>query len=88
MPEISRFYGITIRIFYEVSRHQQPHLHASYGDHLASFSIDPPALLAGVMPRRQMHLILAWIELHQQELLADWELAKRQLPLQRVQGLE
>jgi hypothetical protein len=68
MPEISRFHGIIVRIFYETSRHQRPHLHALYGGHLASFSIDPPALLAGSMPRRQLHLILAWIDLHQAEL--------------------
>jgi hypothetical protein len=88
MPEISRFYGIVIRIFFEAERHQLPHLHAVFGEHLASFSIDPPALLAGTMPRRQMHLILAWIELHQDELLTDWELARLQLPLNRIRGLE
>lgn len=88
MPEISRFYGIVIRIFFEADRHQLPHLHAAYGGHLASFTIDPPALLAGTMPRRQMHLILAWIELHQDELFANWELASHQQPLNRVQGLE
>ena len=59
MPEISRFYGIAVRMFYEAGRHHQPHFHAIYGEYLASFAIDPPALLAGTMPRRQMHLILA-----------------------------
>jgi hypothetical protein len=59
-----------------------------YGEHLASFSIDPPALLAGSMPRRQLHLILAWIELYQVELMVNWELARLQQPLNRVQGLE
>lgn len=88
MPEISRFHGIVIRIFFEADRHQLPHLHAAYSGHLASFSINPPALLAGIMPRRQMHLILAWIELHQDELLTNWELARHQLPLNRIHGLE
>jgi hypothetical protein len=50
MPEISRFYGIIIRIFYESGRHQLPHIHAAYGEFVASYSIDPPALLAGAMP--------------------------------------
>ncbi len=72
MPEISRFYGIVIRVFYEIARHQQPHFHAAYGEHLASFIIDPPALLAGSMPRKQLHLILACAELHQDDLLANW----------------
>ena len=88
MPEISRFYGIVIRIFFEADRHQLPHLHAAYGGHLASFTIDPPALLAGTMPRRQMHLVLAWIEIHQDELFANWELASHEQPLNRVHGLE
>ena len=88
MPEISRFYGIAVRMFYEAGRHHQPHFHALYGEYLASFAIDPPALLAGTMPRRQMHLILAWIELHQEELMADWELAREQRPLNRIEGLE
>ena len=66
MPEISRFYGIVIRIFFETGRHQFPHIHAAYGEYVASYSIDPPALLAGVMPRKQQNLVIAWIELHQE----------------------
>ena len=88
MPEIARFYGIIIRVFYETTRHQLPHFHAAYGDHLASFTIDPPALLAGSMPRKQLHLILAWAELHQDDLLANWERARDQLPLHKIPGLE
>jgi hypothetical protein len=88
MPEIARFYGIIIRIFYETTRHQQPHFHAAYGEHLASFTIDPPALLAGSMPRKQLHLILAWTELHQDDLMSNWERARDQLPLQKIPGLQ
>jgi hypothetical protein len=54
---------------------------------MASFTIDPPALLAGVMPRKQQHLILAWAELHQEELMENWELAKQELPLKKIEGL-
>lgn len=43
MPEISRFYGIAVRMFCEAGRHHQPHFHAFYGEYLASFAIDPPA---------------------------------------------
>lgn len=88
MPEISRFYGIIIRIFYEAERHQLPHFHAAYSEYIASFTIDPPALLAGLMPRKQHNLIIAWIELHQEELLDNWERARQQLPLQRIEGLQ
>lgn len=87
MPEISRFRGIIIRMFYEFGRHQRPHFHAVYGEYMASFTIDPPALLAGSMPRKQLHLILAWAELHQEELMENWELCKQQLPLNQIQGL-
>lgn len=74
-------------MFYEVGRHQQPHFHAVYGESVASFTIDPPALLAGAMPRKQLHLIVAWAELHQEELMKNWELAPQELPLQTVEGL-
>jgi hypothetical protein len=84
MPEIARFHGIAVRIFYEYERHQQPHFHAVYGQYQASFTIDPPALSAGVMPRRQQHLILAWAELRQKELLENWQRTKHQLPLRKI----
>ena len=87
MPEVSRFHGIIIRIFYETGRHRVPHFHAVYSDYIASFTMDPPALLAGTMPRKQLHLILAWAELHQEELMEDWLLAEQQLPLHKIEGL-
>jgi hypothetical protein len=87
MPEVSRFYGIVIRLFYEFERHQQPHFHAAYGEYQASFTIDPPALLAGAMPRKQQHLILAWAELRQEELLENWRNAEQQLPMAKIEGL-
>ncbi|MFQ5420378.1 MAG: DUF4160 domain-containing protein [Anaerolineae bacterium] len=88
MPEISRFYGIIIRLFYEFERHQQPHFHAAYGEYQASFTIDPPALLAGAMPRKQQHLILAWTEIHQEELLKVWQLAEQHMLLPKIEGLK
>lgn len=75
MPELSRFYGIIIRMFVEPSeRHHVAHFHAYYQEHAAVFSIDAIALLAGNLPQRQQRLVEAWAELHQQELIADWEL--------------
>lgn len=87
MPEIARFYGIIIRIFYESGRHQLPHVHAAYGEYLASYSIDPPALLAGTMPRKQQNLVIAWIELHQEELLENWQLISQDSPPNKIEGL-
>lgn len=61
--------------------------HASF-EFQASFTIDPPALLAGAVPRRQQHLILAWAELHQEELLANWDRAAQEVALHRIKGLD
>ena len=75
MPEISRFYGIIIRMFSEPSeRHNTPHSHAYYGENVAVFSIFTVGLIIGFLPMRQQRLVEAWAELHQEELLADWQL--------------
>ena len=75
MPELSRFFGIIIRMYWEVNApHHSPHFHAYYQDDVAVFSIDPVELIAGSLPRRQQRFVEAWAELHQQELLNDWEL--------------
>jgi hypothetical protein len=87
VPEISRFHGIIIRVFYELERHRLPHFHAVYGEYIASYTIDPPALPAGTMPRKQQHLILAWAELDQEELMENWDLAQQQLPPRPIPGL-
>jgi hypothetical protein len=74
MPEISRFYGIIIRMFVEVgTSHHRPHFHAYYQDAVGIFSLQPVELMAGEMPKRQRRLVEAWAELHQDELLADWQ---------------
>jgi hypothetical protein len=75
MPELSRFYGIIIRMFSEpAGRHNSAHFHAYYGEHEAVFSIDPIALNGGFLPLRQQRLVEAWAELHTEELLSDWNL--------------
>ena len=73
MPEISRFFGIIIRMFVEVGGpHHTPHFHAYYQDDVGIFGINPIELLAGDLPRRQRRLVEAWAELHQDELKEDW----------------
>ena len=72
MPELSRFYGIVIRMYCEVGPHHAPHFHAYYGDDEAVYGLDPIELLAGSLPRRQARLVEAWAELRQSELIADW----------------
>ena len=75
MPELSRFFGIIVRMFREPDeRHHDPHVHVVYQDHAAVYGLDPIEYIAGELPTRQHRLVLAWVELHETELLADWEL--------------
>lgn len=76
MPIISMFYGIIIRMYLmDNQHHHTPHIHAKYAEFEASISIDEGEVLAGQLPRKQLRLVQAWIELHRDELMADWELA-------------
>jgi hypothetical protein len=62
--------------------HHTPHFHAYHQDDVAVFGLDPIEVIAGSLPRRQCRLVEAWAELHQQELLSDWErLQSGQAPL-------
>jgi hypothetical protein len=74
MPELSRFFGIIIRMYMEVGiQHHSPHFHAYYGDDVAIYGLQPIELLAGSLPRRQQRLAEAWAELHLAELEANWQ---------------
>ena len=76
MPIISMFYGIIIRLYLLDNRqHHLPHIHARYGDFEATVGIQDGEILAGELPRKQLRLVQAWIELRRDELVADWELA-------------
>lgn len=71
MPTISRFYGMTIKMFY--NDHSPPHFHVKYGDDEAVVGISPIALLHGSVPVRARSLVMEWASLHQQELREDWD---------------
>jgi Domain of unknown function (DUF4160) len=74
VPELSRFFGIIIRMFAEPgSTHHAPHFHAYYQGEVGIFSFDPVEIIGGSLPRRQRRLVEAWAELHELELLADWQ---------------
>jgi hypothetical protein len=76
MPIISMFYGIIIRMYLIDNQHHNiPHFHAKYAEFEASIRIEDGEMLAGELPRKQLRLVQAWTELHQDELQADWELA-------------
>jgi len=61
--------------FYDNKKHGAPHIHAEYGDHEATIAIEDGAVLGGSLPPAKMKLVQAWIEIHRDELLADWKLA-------------
>ncbi len=86
MPEISRFFGIVIKMFFD--DHNPPHFHAEYGDSAALIDIRNLSVFSGRLPPRAMGLVIEWATLHQQELLADWERARAQQELRRIAPLE
>jgi hypothetical protein len=75
MPTIAMFYGIIIRMFCAQGEHNPPHIHAYYQDSKATIDIRNGELMDGRLPSKQVKLVLAWAEIHKEELLADWELA-------------
>jgi hypothetical protein len=76
MPVISMFYGIVVSLYFlDNRRHKQPHIHAKFQDLEAVLSIPSGKVLEGRLPAAKMRLVLAWIEIHKDELLADWHLA-------------
>ena len=70
MPEISRFFGIIIAMY--AKDHAPPHFHAKYGNFSAIFEIKTGELLEGNLPRRAVRLVQDWVELHQLELINNW----------------
>ncbi|MCL4858460.1 MAG: DUF4160 domain-containing protein [Caldilineaceae bacterium] len=75
MTEISRFFGIIIRMYPEGGMyHHRPHFHATYQGVTVSYSIEPIEPIRGQFSPRQRRLVEAWIELHQDELLENWRL--------------
>ena len=85
MPEICRFFGIVIAIYYE--DHAPPHFHAKYGEYEVTVRIEDGAV-AGDFPGRAKGLIVEWMDSHKDELLANWERAESHQPLRRIAPLE
>jgi hypothetical protein len=76
MPVISMFYGIIVQLFFfDNDRHNLPHIHVRYAEFKASINIETGEILAGDFPKKQLKLVQAWIEIHRDELLANWLLA-------------
>lgn len=86
MPEISRFLGIIITMYF--SEHNPPHFHARYGEHKAEIAIQTLSVIAGRLPPRALGLVTEWAAFHQNELMDNWELARQRGELRRIPPLE
>ena len=85
MPEISRFYVMIIKMFFD--DHNPPHFHAFYGDHEVLIDINTFAVFAGHLPPRALGLVIEWTTLHQNKLLDDWRRAQDHEPLNKIEPL-
>ncbi len=85
MPEICRFLGIIIIMYYV--DHEPAHFHAKYSGQVGIFSISDLSLIEGNLPKRVISLVLEWAFEHRAELIEDWELARAKKPLNKIQPL-
>jgi len=85
MPEISRFLGIVIAIYYK--EHGPAHFHAKYGEQTGAFSISELKLIDGRLPKRIISLVLEWAFEHREELMDNWRLAEARMPLRKIEPL-
>ena len=74
MPELSRFLGISILMYFD--DHNPPHFHVRYNDNRALISIGELKVLEGSLPARILGLVIEWAELHKEELMRDWDMVK------------
>jgi len=86
MPEISRFYGIIIRMFY--NDHNPPHFHAIYQDYEALIDISTFDIIKGELPKRALALVLEWAHAHKKELLDNWGKARIPSQLSSIEPLK
>jgi phosphomannomutase len=86
MPEISRFFGISIRMYFD--DHNPPHFHAFYGGAEIEVGLDPIEILHGRLPRRAMGMVLEWTVLHRQELLLNWDRLHSEQEPHRIDPLD
>lgn len=73
MPEIARFYGIVIKMFFKPKEHEPSHIHALYGEYLGEFNIRTMEMIEGDLPKKAQELVREWLTLHQDALQSMWE---------------
>lgn len=72
MPEITRFYGIIIKMFFKPKEHEPSHIHALYGEYYGSFNIKTLKMIEGDLPKKAQELVIEWLSLYQEELQIMW----------------
>ena len=87
MPELSRFEGMVIKMFFNDNvQHNKPHVYVQYGEYKATIAIDGE-LLAGVLPYKQLKIVVGWLALHEEEAYAAWNKAVRGEHFDRIKPL-
>jgi Domain of unknown function (DUF4160) len=76
MPTLSMFFGLIIRMYYAPKEHNPPHIHIYYQEFSATMEINTCEILEGKLPAKQIRLAAAWVEIHREELFADWSLCQ------------
>ena len=88
VPVISMFYGIIVSMYYlDTKKHNSPHVHISYQGKEAVIAIPSGEILEGDVKPSKLKLVQAWIEIHNEELMADWELAVKGQPIFKIEPL-
>ena len=88
MPELSRFYGIVIKmIFNDTDKHHKPHVHVYYGENEASVALDGE-VLEGKLPVKQYRMVAGWMAIHEDELYAAWNNAVRNIAFENIEPLK
>ncbi|MDR0220973.1 MAG: DUF4160 domain-containing protein [Lachnospiraceae bacterium] len=72
MPVIARFYGLVIKMYFQQSEHNPPHIHAVYGEHIGAIDIQTLEMLEGDLPPKALVLVREWMEMHRAALLEIW----------------
>ena len=88
MPVISMFYGIIVRMFYfDTDKHKAPHIHVQYAEQSAVIGIPEGNVLEGDLKSSKLKLVHAWLEIHRDEVMADWQLAVEGQPVFKIEPL-
>lgn len=88
MPVVSMFYGIIVMMyFFDTDRHNLPHIHVKYAEFTAVIAIENLQMLQGDLPKNKLRLVMAWMEIHREDLMANWHLAVNGEPLFRIDPL-